>query len=144
MVAGVRRRSEIGPIPRRAADHVVAGWLVALLVCLAGSSAAAEEFLTTRTAQAASAPTRRALIVCGLPGDEEHRKLFAATLEKLHKALIEKYGFAKNEVLVRFGAEKQAGDGPAISDARGLSNREGIAADVGELRSACTKRTRSG
>jgi hypothetical protein len=85
-------------------------------------------------AKPAATGTRRALVVCGLPGDAEHRKLFGDTIEKLHKALTEKYGFAASEILVRFGVEKQAGDGPAISGARGLSNREGIAADVDELR----------
>jgi hypothetical protein len=74
------------------------------------------------------------MIVCGLPGDDEHRKLFAETVEKLHKALTEKYGFPAAEVLVRFGVEGQPGDGPALSGSRGLSNREGIAADVEELR----------
>jgi hypothetical protein len=81
-----------------------------------------------------SVGTRRALIVCGLPGDDEHRKLFAETVEKLYKALTERYGFAGSEVLVRFGVEGQPGDGPALATARGLSNREGIAADVDELK----------
>ncbi len=74
------------------------------------------------------------MIVCGLPGDDEHRKLFAETVEKLHKAMTGRYGFAGSEVLVRFGVETQPGDGPALSASRGLSNREGIAADVEEMR----------
>jgi hypothetical protein len=77
---------------------------------------------------------RRALIVCGLPGDDEHRKLFAATVEKLHKALTERYGFPESEVLVRFGVESQPGDGPALAGSRGLSNREGLATEAAELR----------
>ena len=75
-----------------------------------------------------------ALLVCGLPGDDEHRKLFAATVEKLHKALTGKYGFPAAEVMVRFGVKSQPGDGPALAGARGLSDREGIAADVDEIR----------
>src|SRR4029077_14405512 len=77
-------------------------------------------------AQPTASGTRRALIICGLPGDDEHRKLFALTVEKLHKALTEKYGFSASDVLVRFGLEKQPGDGPALAGARGLSNKEGI------------------
>jgi hypothetical protein len=81
-----------------------------------------------------STGTRRALIICGLPGDDDHRKLFAETVERLHKALTERYGFAGSEVLVRFVVERQSGDWPALAAARGLSNREGITADVDEMR----------
>lgn len=86
----------------------------------------------------AAAGTRRALIVCGLTGDDEHRNRFAATVERLYKALTERYGFSASEVLVRFGVENQPGDGPALAGSRGLSNREGIAADVAELRRRLT------
>jgi hypothetical protein len=77
---------------------------------------------------------RRALIVCGLPGDDEHRKLYAGAVEKLYKALTERYGFPAAEVIVRFGTETKPGDGPALKAARGLSTREGIGSDVAELR----------
>jgi hypothetical protein len=80
------------------------------------------------------AGTRRALIVCGLPGDDEHRTLYAEAVEKLHKALTGRYGFEPGEVLVRFGAEKQDGDGPALAGSRGLSDRAGIEADVADVR----------
>jgi hypothetical protein len=103
---------------------LLAGWSVAL----------ADESCSRSDVASATAGTRRALIVCGLPGDDEHRKLFAETVEKLHKALTEKYGFAASEVLVRFGVMSQPGDGPALAKARGLSNREGITADVDELK----------
>jgi hypothetical protein len=103
---------------------LLAGWSVAL----------ADESCSRSEVTSATVGTRRALIVCGLPGDNEHRKLFAETVEKLHKALTEKYGFAASEVLVRFGVASQPGDGPALAKARGLSNREGIAADAAELR----------
>ena len=96
-----------------------------------GWVARAQEPVSQAVVTSVNPGTRRALIVCGLPGDDEHRKLFAATVEKLHKALTGQYGFAAAEVLVRFGVESQSGDGPALAGARGLSNREGIAADVG-------------
>jgi hypothetical protein len=82
----------------------------------------------------ATVGTRRALIICGLPGDNEHKKLFTATVEKLHKALTQRYGFPETEVLVRLGVKGQSGDGPALAKARGLSDREGITADIDELR----------
>ncbi len=111
-----------------------AGMLATLAVWPPGGPARADDPPAPKAAQSSAAPTKRALIVCGLPGDDEHRKLFAQTVEKLYKALTERFGFAASEVLVRFGVDKQAGDGPAISGARGLSNREGVAADVDELR----------
>jgi hypothetical protein len=103
---------------------LLAGWSVAL----------ADEVRSRPGVPSAAVATRRALIICGLPGDDEHRKRFAETVEKLHKALTEKYGFAASEVLVRFGVEGQPGDGTALAKAKGLSNREGIAAAVDELR----------
>ena len=108
--------------------------LAVLALWLANVPTRAGEPGSPSGAQSAAVPTRRALIVCGLPGDDEHRKLFAETVEKLQKALTERYGFAASEVFVRFGLEKLSGDGPALSGARGISNREGIAADVDELR----------
>jgi hypothetical protein len=78
--------------------------------------------------------TRRALVICGLPGDNDHRKLFGQTVEKLCGALTNRLSFAPSEVLVRFGTPAQAGDGPAVAKSRGLSTREGIAADVDELK----------
>jgi hypothetical protein len=107
-------------------------WTICLL---AGWSATlADETPSHPGEPSATVGTRRALIVCGLPGDDEHRKLFAETIEKLYKALTEKYGFSASEVLVRFGVPGQPGDGPALAKAKGLSNREGIAAAVDELR----------
>jgi hypothetical protein len=101
--------------------------------CLAAWPASADE--GSRPDSAPPPPgTRRAMIVCGLPGDSDHRKSFADTVEKLHKALTEKYGFPASEILVRFGTPSESGDGPALSASRGLSNREGIAADVAEMR----------
>jgi hypothetical protein len=99
-----------------------------------GPATRAQEAASPSAAPAAKLGTRRALIICGLPGDEVHRKLFAATVEKLHKALTGRYAFAASEVLVRFGTKSEPGDGPAVAGARGLSDQEGIAADVDEMR----------
>ena len=60
--------------------------------------------------------------------------MYAQTVEKLHKALIGRCGFPPKEVWVRFSSKPLSGDGPALAKARGLSTREGIEADVTELR----------
>jgi hypothetical protein len=115
--------------------RLAAGLAVGLFASLAGGSAASGDEPQSRPDSSPSAGgTRRALIVCGLPGDDEHRNRYAASLERLYKALTEQYGFAASEVLVRFGVESRSGDGPALAKSQGLSNREGIAADVADLR----------
>lgn len=82
----------------------------------------------------AKAGTRRALIVCGHPGDDAHRALFAGTIEKLHKALAEKQRFAPTEIRVQFGGKRTAEDGPAVKGAEGDATREAIETEVADLR----------
>jgi hypothetical protein len=99
--------------------------LLALALTCVGQASSTEPICTG---------TRRALILCGLPGDESHRAMYAQSVEKLHKALVGRYGFSPEEVWVRFGSKPENGDGPALAKARGLSTREAIEADVAELR----------
>lgn len=108
----------------RTVAYWTAGALLAA-VCLPGLPAGAAD---------AKAGTKRALIVCGLPGDDEHRTLYAGDVEKIVKALTGSYGFAAPDVFLRFGEAAKDGDGPALKASRGLSDRQGIEADVAELR----------
>ena len=71
--------------------------------------------------------TRRALVVCGLPGDPEHRALYAGVIEQIVGALVDRSGFRAPDVWVRFGAEPE-GDGSPEEPAR--------FADVGRGRGA--------
>jgi hypothetical protein len=113
---------------------LAAGLAAGLFAHLAGGSAAGGDEPRGADPRQAATGTRRALIGCGLPGDDEHRNRCAATVERLYKALTQRYGFSASEVLVRFGVERRSGDGPALATSRGLSNRDGLAADVAELR----------
>ncbi len=83
---------------------------------------------------AAGEGTKHALIICGHPGDKDHRQPFAATVEKLHKALVERYGFSPAHVHVQFGAPVAEGDGPILAGPRGSATREEIEAAAAELR----------
>jgi hypothetical protein len=83
---------------------------------------------------APTAGTRRALLVCGLPGDEDHRKLYAGVVEKLFKELTEHYRFPAENIVVRFGMESRPADGPALKASRGLSTRAALEGDVAALR----------
>ena len=85
------------------------------------------------TAAGPSQGTKRALVICGIPGDDDYRKLYAGAVEKIVGALTSQYGFAPADVFVRFGDPATAGDGPALKGSRGLSDRAGIEADAAEL-----------
>src|SRR5690242_4702629 len=61
----------------------------------------------------------KALIVCGLPGDADHRKLFAETVEKLYSGLTTRLGFLPERVAVLFSDEATEKDGPALRANRG-------------------------
>lgn len=76
---------------------------------------------------------RRALILCGLPGDPEHRQVFAETVKRLRDTLISKYGFAEAELRILVAEPPAEGDG-AIPQARGKATREEIAAEAADLR----------
>lgn len=84
--------------------------------------------------QQATAGTKHALIICGHPGDDEHRALFAETVVKLHKTLTTQYGFPAAAVRIQFGSETVDEDDPALRTARGQSTREEIEAEVADLR----------
>jgi hypothetical protein len=97
--------------------------LIAASVCAVGAAPAEEP-----------KGTKHALVICGIPGDDEHRTVYAKTVEKIVSALTGKYGFKSADVIVRFGDATTASDSPALKSARGLSERAGIEADVAALR----------
>ncbi|HVW38266.1 MAG TPA: hypothetical protein VHB99_13215 [Pirellulales bacterium] len=78
------------------------------------------------------AQIRRALIICGLPGDAEHRKLFAESIEALYAALTTRHGFAAERIAVLFSGDTEEKDGPALKASRGPATREALAAAAAE------------
>ncbi|HEV3003717.1 MAG TPA: hypothetical protein VGX78_04620 [Pirellulales bacterium] len=79
---------------------------------------------------------RQALIVCGLPGDVDHRKLFAETVEKLYAGLTTRLGCTPEHTTVLFSDEATDKDGPALRASRGLATREKLAEVVDEAQSS--------
>jgi hypothetical protein len=84
------------------------------LRCLLATASAVSVVLTLLFAIPAAAqpagttqsPTSRwAFIICGHPGDDAHRKLFAESTEQIRKALTERFGFPAKNVWIRFGAD---------------------------------------
>jgi len=75
-----------------------------------------------------------ALIICGIPGDEEHHTLFSETIESLHESLTKRLDFPANNIHIQFGAEPTDADGPAVSAAKGKATRSELNAAVEGLR----------
>jgi hypothetical protein len=75
----------------------------------------------------------RALIVCGLPGDADHRKLFAEVVEKLYAGLTTRLGFASERVTVLFSDQPTEKDGPAVRSSGGSATREKLSETVSEI-----------
>ncbi len=99
---GVRRGGPVQPITHvagvrlRLSLRLIAALLVITVGCLSpGLTARGQETPPPAAAPTAAVGTRRALVVCGLPGDDDHRKLFADDgREASQSALTSRYGFA--------------------------------------------------
>src|SRR4051812_44561304 len=89
------------------------------IVCLLGVATphalnyrlAAEEPPADAASPMATTGTRRALVVCGLPGDAAHRKTFAETVELLFQGLTKNHEFLPENVHVLWGDEATDKDG---------------------------------
>ena len=76
--------------------------------------------------------TKRALIICGIPGDAEHHTRFSETVESLH-ASLQRLDFPAANIRIQFGAEPTDGDGPAVSAAVGQATRKELIAEAEAL-----------
>src|SRR6476661_8708895 len=99
---------------------VILAWLCLCVLTLLSFSADAQEQAVEKTTAPAEEPLpqagdRRALLICGLPGDAAHRKLFGETLELLHTGLIKNYGIPAENIRVLWGDEPAEKDGPAVA-----------------------------
>ena len=108
---------------------ILAIWLAA------GLWAAQGQEPTIAAETTASEGTRRALVVCGLPGDAAHRKLLGDSLELIYSGLAS-HGFAAENVHVLSGDEPTDKDGPALKASRGISTRENITKTAADLQAA--------
>ena len=75
---------------------------------------------------------RRALIVCGLSGDEEHREMFVESVARIHTALTERFGFDATNIRIQFGRSEDEVELDEFPSA-GRATREEIAADAKNL-----------
>lgn len=108
-------------------------WAGAALVLLFASRAPAQDDPFAEDVAFANQQSGKALIVCGLPGDAEHRKLFAETVEKLYAGLTTRLGFAPERVTVLFSDETTEKDGPALRSSGGPATREKLTETVSDI-----------
>lgn len=89
-------------------------------------------------ATAANIPSgkKHALIICGLPGDDDHRTLFAASIRSLHESLTTRLKFSPADVRILFGDEPNEDNAEPLISARGLSTREEIANQAADLKAS--------
>jgi hypothetical protein len=86
------------------------------------------------TIKISAPPVSRALILCGLMGDAEHRKLYAETVERLYAGLTEHHGFAAENVALYWSDPVADEAGAALKASRGPATKEAIELAVSDLR----------
>jgi hypothetical protein len=118
----LRVTSFLSPVP-----CLLSPFFCLLLLLLYAAPAAAQPANTTQPSG-----SRWAFIICGHPGDDAHRKEFAASAEQIRKALSERFGFPADNVWVRFGVEEEK-DNTTLDASRGPATKEALAADAAEL-----------
>ncbi len=105
-----------------------------LALFVAATAAAVSGFAADGEASGASATPAgayRALIICGVAGDQKHHAEFWETAQRLVSTLTGPYGYAKQDVTLLFDDEDRVGEGVAA-----LPTRATIGATVERLRQA--------
>ncbi|HUG67847.1 MAG TPA: hypothetical protein VMM76_08845 [Pirellulaceae bacterium] len=110
------------------------GLLVVALFCVCHATGHAQDIQLVTEATTAASGAKWALIICGIPGDEDHHKLFSESIESLHQSLTTSLGFPAANIHIQFGAEPSAEDGPAVAAAGGQATRSELNAAVARLR----------
>lgn len=77
---------------------------------------------------------RRALIICGLAGDADHRKQFGESVELVHTGLTRYHGFQSPNIRVLWGEKPTEKDPESVRGSRDITTRESIAATAQAIR----------
>lgn len=109
-------------------------WTIVCALVLHACCIADEPPPAAEKAPEQEAGVRRALILCGLPGDKEHRALFAQSVEQLYSGLTKHQGFDTRNVLVLWPDKPTESDGPAVRSTAGVAAREAIEKTLASLR----------
>jgi hypothetical protein len=98
----------------------------------AGSLTVAQE----ATSETASSGVKRALIICGLPGDKEHALLYSTAVRELRSGLTTRLGFAEANVHLQFGGvwPEEAAKPETAAPQHGPATREALEQEAADLR----------
>lgn len=83
--------------------------------------------------------TRRALIICGLPGDEVYAEQFTQSVADIHRTLTQQFGFTERHVRIQFARADESDDVTAGNElplafpVDGMATREEIASKAKRL-----------
>jgi hypothetical protein len=108
-------------------------WSLCGLVCFMTSSLAAQSPPVSEVSVEPSPRVVRGLIICGHPGDDEHRTLFAEAIPRLRQGLIDQIGATPETITVLYGVDPDAESGLDFP-VRSPATREALTATVEELR----------
>jgi hypothetical protein len=116
------------------------GWFTTMLVLLQPSASSKDDVEIAPEPRAKRVKTidkdampreRHALIICGHPGDADHIKTFAETVNKLGEGLTKTVGIPSERQHIVFGADNKTKD---LKGAKGPATREAVANAVAEVR----------
>ena len=77
------------------------------------------------------ATVKRALIICGLPGNEEYKEIFTESVTKIRAALTDRFGFKSENVRVQLGTHEEQPE--PKGSASGRATRKEIFAEAKTL-----------
>lgn len=121
----------------------LANWMALVTLTFAPGFARAEQSLAAAASAyddtAPSAPKRWAFLLCGLPGDDEHERLYADTLRETIITLTEHYGFPPSQVRFLAGSDEMLAAVPQATEAA-LATRDGVVSGLNELSAAVAAR----
>lgn len=107
---------------------VVAVWL---LFCSLPVAQADDRPDSIRSSQS---PARRALVICGLAGDDEYLQQFTESIATIRSVLTKKLGFEERNVRIHFGRAEHV-DPVAAFPTVGRATREELAEEASQLAS---------
>lgn len=82
---------------------------------------------------------QHALIICGLPGDDEHREQFTESVIQLRAALTGRFGIHESRMHIQFGRWKEDDSIDSAIGPAGRSTSDEIAAAIRQLAATATQ-----
>jgi hypothetical protein len=107
--------------------------LISLLItALVGSSSLSAQERLTEPATG----VKRALIICGLPGDKDHAALYSTAIRDIRTGLVTNLGFTEENIHLQFGGvwPEEAGKPETAAPQHGPATREALEQEAADLK----------